>query len=138
MRPDPQKLEELAPPGRWMLLAESNLALARMPLPSGMLYEQLCYGAQQAAEKSLQAVLVFRDLDFPMSSTIERLVELLPSDISRPALLEEAAGLTAYALSRCYPPLQEPVEESDYREALRLAESVVAWAKAYLESVDTQ
>lgn len=40
----------------WMARAKSDLALARVPLPQGAFYEDLCYHAQQAAEKALKAV----------------------------------------------------------------------------------
>ena len=34
----------------WLARAESDLALARMPLPEESYYEDLCFHAQQAAE----------------------------------------------------------------------------------------
>ena len=40
----------------WLARAEGDLALARAPLPEGAFYEDLCFHAQQAAEKSLKAV----------------------------------------------------------------------------------
>jgi HEPN domain-containing protein len=40
----------------WMARAKSDLALAQVPLPKGAFYEDLCYHAQQAAEKALKAV----------------------------------------------------------------------------------
>ena len=40
----------------WLTRAEGDLVLARAPLPEGAFYEDLCFHAQQAAEKSLKAV----------------------------------------------------------------------------------
>jgi len=47
-------------PADWLRHAYSDLALAStMPLPQ-ILLEQLCFHAQQAAEKALKAILVAR------------------------------------------------------------------------------
>ena len=45
-----------------------------------------------------------------------------------PADLERAAALTTYAVSARYPGDLESIDEDEYREALRLASIVVAWA----------
>ena len=38
----------------WLTRAKGDLALARVPLPEKAFYEDLCYHAQQAAEKSFE------------------------------------------------------------------------------------
>jgi len=48
-------------PAEWLHRARSSLALARQKT-TDVLYEDLCYQAQQAAEKALKAVLVFGKL----------------------------------------------------------------------------
>ncbi len=116
----------------WLRHAEADLALARVPLPKGGLYELLCYHAQQAAEKSIKAVLVERGVPFPRTHALERLVDLLPGDIPRTPQLESAARLTVYATETRYPGASEPVSESEYREAVRVADAVVHWAGATL------
>lgn len=40
----------------WLARARSDLAIARMPLPEQAMYEDLCFHAQQAAEKAIKAV----------------------------------------------------------------------------------
>ncbi|HVT02768.1 MAG TPA: HEPN domain-containing protein [Thermoanaerobaculia bacterium] len=40
----------------WLARARSDLAIARSPLPEGAFLEDLCFHAQQAAEKALKAV----------------------------------------------------------------------------------
>jgi HEPN domain-containing protein len=52
-RPVPGSAED------WLTRAEGDLALARAPLPEGAFHEDLCFHAQQAAEKSLKAVKSF-------------------------------------------------------------------------------
>ncbi|MGD0091486.1 MAG: HEPN domain-containing protein [Planctomycetota bacterium] len=47
-------------PEEWLRYARSDLAVARKPCQPEILLETLCFHAQQAAEKSLKAVLVAR------------------------------------------------------------------------------
>jgi len=119
-------------PRQWLHIAEADLALASVPLPPRGLYEQLCFHAQQAVEKSLKAILVGRSIDFPQTHSIQRLIDLLPSDIARPSNLFLSARLTEYAVTARYPGDDEPVDEEEYREALRIATAILAWAKRFL------
>lgn len=52
-------------PSDWMARAWSNLLLAEAGKRPGIFLEDLCYEAQQAAEKALKAVCVFRKIEFP-------------------------------------------------------------------------
>lgn len=119
-------------PQQWMRYAKADLALARAPLPAGGLYEQLCFHAQQAAEKSLKAILVHLALDFPNTHNVQRLIDLLPPEVPRMTWLTAAVRLTDYAVASRYPGESEPVQEDEYRHAISLAEAVVSWAEEYI------
>ena len=119
-------------PGSWLRHARSDLELARIPRPAGVLYEGLCFHAQQAAEKALKAVLIARRIPAPHTHNIRSLLDLLPGDLNAPAHIQEAATLTDFAVSSRYPADFEPIEEAEYFEAVRLAEAVVSWAEAVL------
>ena len=58
--------ERFAPddPREWMNRARSNLAMAKSRVPGAYL-EDLCFQAQQAAEKAIKAMMIMRDIDFP-------------------------------------------------------------------------
>ena len=116
-------------PEDWLRHAHSDLQLARLSPPPGVLLEGLCFHAQQAAEKALKAVLVAQDTPFPRTHSIGRLAELLPRGISVPREVEDAASLTDYAVTTRYPGVSEPVDEEEYQGAVRLAEEVLAWAE---------
>ena len=61
--------------------------------------------------------------------------EELPT-VSIPETIEDAAGLTDYAVISRYPGDTEPIEDDEYREAIRLSEAVFSWAeKCISESV---
>ena len=127
---------EVYPPGsprEWLRRARSNLARARQPKPPEALWEDLCFDAQQAAEKAVKALLVARAIEFPKSHDIGRLLALLGERVEVPAELRRAAGLSVYAMAARYPSDLEPATEEDYRQALELAEAVVRWAERELQ-----
>ncbi|MBI2442228.1 MAG: HEPN domain-containing protein [Lentisphaerae bacterium] len=121
-------------PEDWLRHAKADLALAAVPLPEEGLYSTLCFHAQQAAEKSIKAVLVFRRVEFPKVHSLTRLIDLLPGDIIRTSVLHESARLAVYATAFRYPgERDEPdISGSKYQEALRLAAAVVQWASAII------
>ena len=119
-------------PREWMNRANSNLARARARVPEAYL-EDLCFDAQQAAEKALKAVMMSRGIDFPYTHDIARLLAVLQVDgLTLPESMLSAARLTTYAVQARYPGLDEPVEEPEYLEAVEVAEAVVRWAEALL------
>ncbi len=120
---------------QWLMRARADLALAKAPLPPGALYEDLCFHAQQAAEKAIKAVYRKNGWMFRYTHDLkELLVELRNRGVVVPDNLEEAAILTDYAHQLRYPGLEEPVVKPEYDEALALAERVVEWAAKLVEA----
>ena len=113
----------------WLRYANSDLELARIEKPEGVLLENLCFHAQQAAEKTLKAVLIFLEIDFPRTHNIRTLLDLLPEGVDVPQEVEESAILTDYAVESRYPMNSEPVDDEEYRQVIGLAETVVSWAE---------
>ena len=61
------KLPERFPPDdprEWMNRARSNLARLKSRVP-GVYLEDLCFDAQQAAEKAIKAMLIACNIEFP-------------------------------------------------------------------------
>ncbi len=113
----------------WLARAEGDLALARAPLPEGAFYEDLCFHAQQAAEKSLKAVYQHSGKRFRYTHDLDELITGLRNEGTIiPVEVSDAALLTSYAWEARYPGLTEPVTEEEFQEALRQAERVVRWA----------
>jgi len=71
-------------PQDWLRHAWSDLELARMARNSKILLEDLCFHAQQAAEKSIKAVLISKSVPFPKTHNIRTLLDLLPQDFIPP------------------------------------------------------
>jgi len=116
-------------PEDWIKYAVSDLELARIPLPPGVLWEGLCFHAQQAAEKALKAILVSHSVPVHKTHNIGILIDLLAEHFFIPESIEESVSLTDYAVITRYPGDLEPVTEDEYKEAIRLAKEVVSWAK---------
>ena len=86
----PHENEKADSSATWLAYAAADLTMASIPLPEGARYEQLSYFAQQAAEKSLKALLLFLDIDFPFTHHIQLLVGLRGMIIGNHYSLEES------------------------------------------------
>lgn len=116
-------------PREWLNRARSDLALAR-GTGEGVYLEDLCYHAQQAAEKAVKGVLLKQNVRFPYTHDIAALLKLIrDSRLDVPAEVREAEVLSAYAVAGRYPGVVETVTPGDHEEAVRLAETVLAWAE---------
>ena len=95
-----------------------------------MYLEDLCFDAQQAAEKAIKALLIARGVEFPYVHDMGLLLTLLEdAGESVPEAVREAERLNPYATTTRYPDVAKPVSEEEYAEAVRVANSVVRWAE---------
>jgi HEPN domain-containing protein len=126
----PQNKAISGSPLDWLARAKGNLALAKQPKPEDAFWEDLCFQAQQAAEKAIKAVYQYKGLNFRFTHDLEELGKgLEDSGVLIPLAIKEAVILTQYASETRYPGPFEPVTEEEYHEAVRLSESVVRWAE---------
>ncbi len=90
-------------PREWINRAKSNLARAGLVVP-GVYLENLCFDAQQAAEKAIKAIFVHRRETFPYVHDLDRLLGLLQRQGLRiPRYVREAKELTRFASRPRYP-----------------------------------
>ena len=100
----------------------------------GVYLEDLCFDAQQAAEKAIKALLLHRGIPFPYVHDLVRLLDLLQqSGINIPERVREAVWLSDYAVEARYPGPAEPVTREEYQKALALAANVVRWVESLLQ-----
>jgi HEPN domain-containing protein len=120
---------------QWLSRAQSNIDRARAgKVRDTILYEDLCFDCQQAAEKSLKALLVACDMESPHTHIIAHLLETLEqSGLEIPEDVKSSSDLTEYAVHTRYPGLYEPVTAEEYREALAVAEHVHEWVIGHLK-----
>ena len=113
----------------WMNRAYSNLAIAKSEV-EGVYLEDLCFDAQQAAEKAIKALLIKTGVEFPYIHDIAQLLTLLEKAGQEiPRGVREAEELTRFAILTRYPGLAPSVKREEYQQAIVLAEKVVRWAE---------
>lgn len=114
---------------KWFQRAKSNMARAKAgKVSSEILYEDLCYDAQQVAEKALKSVCILHEIVFPKTHDIAYLIELLEKgNVIVPDDVQNAKLLTGYAVETRYPGDYEQVDEVDYIKAVEIAEKVFRW-----------
>jgi len=118
----------------WFQRARSNLARAQLGRQtSDILFEDLCFDAQQAAEKVLKGVMEYFEIDIPKTHSIGYLLKLVEESgkVEISESLKEAAILTDYAVTTRYPGDWEPVDEAEYKRAVYLAQEVYQWALSF-------
>ncbi len=126
---------DVGSPKDWLRRAKSNLIRARQPKHEEVLWEDFCFDAQQAAEKSLKALLLYHEIPFRFVHDIAELLTVLEQNgISLPEQIRAAAELSDYAVEARYPRPIEPVTEDEYKEAVTIAEMVVSWVEGLIGS----
>lgn len=115
----------------WLDHANSDLKLALIGLESGdILYHQICFHAQQAAEKAIKAVLLSRGIDFPLTHDIQELLDIIEEGGFVLSLdILDSSSLTPYAVEARYPDYWRKITQKETEEAIELAENVVRWAQ---------
>ena len=110
---------------QWLDYGDEDLRLAMyaMNIVDCPPYRLAAYHAQQSAEKSLKAYLVFCRTDFPYTHNLSRLVELCQKLREWPDSLLDAEELTPYAITARYPGEDRPVTRAEAQRAIEIAET---------------
>jgi len=114
--------------------AQTDLIYATAPVPEGALYNAACFHAQQAARKSIKAVLTHLAVEFERVHSISYLIRILPTNIPPLPQHDEAIRLTQYAVVMRYPGAFGELTEDDQRRAAHVALAVVNWAQRIISS----
>ncbi len=116
----------------WLEFAEEDLEASRTLVKKGLI-RTAAYHLQQAAEKSLKALLILQGSEIPRTHDIERLMNLLSTFYAIPRDIWDAVNLTEYAFTTRYPDDYVPVSLEEYEEAYEVAIRVYEWAKGIVE-----
>lgn len=116
-------------PHTWLARAGSNLRRAELGRQDQIIFfEDLCFDAQQAAEKALKALCLHRGIEIQKTHSLVILLDLLEgAGLIIPSGVKEADELTRYAVGTRYPGLEEDVDEEEYHVAVGQAQTVVEW-----------
>jgi HEPN domain-containing protein len=114
------------------LARDDELAARSLLSVDGITDAILGFHAQQAIEKSLKAVLAFREVEFPFTHDLDGLLELCQGhSIEVPEELAEVDNLSPYGVQLRYGTIRPSVLDRD--EALRWAASAVDWAGSIID-----
>ena len=120
-------------PREWLNRARGNLVRAESCIPGAYL-EDLCFDAQQAAEKAVKAVFICRREPFPYVHELKELLRKLKQNgLKIPKYVREAGELSPYASVTRYPDQVGPVTQRQYRRAVRISTAVLRWAERQIE-----
>lgn len=117
----------------WLDHAGSDLKMAKIGMEFDVFPSQICFHAQQAAEKALKAVLLHLKIDFPFVHDLEQLLTILENEkIIIPDEISNIGILTPYAVETRYPGDWGEITAADIAAAIDLAEKTVHWAENYI------
>ena len=114
--------------------AEHDLITADCIVGNPVLSDGVCFHAQQAAEKSLKALLAADGVEYPRTHDIDRLLNLVEPRFSEfEQLRDELGPLSGYAVDARYAdsPGAEP-NAADAQKALRIARSAYELAQGII------
>ena len=99
----------------WLFRAKANVTLAiKGGRLKGVVFEDFCFNAQQAAEKALKAICLARRLDFPRTHSLVLLMDVIEADgLTIPENVREADILTQYAVQTRYPGIIEEITRDE-------------------------
>jgi HEPN domain-containing protein len=133
MRPVELVMEELVQ--QWLQKADEDLAVARHLIGAGSFsLAAVAFHSQQAAEKFLEAFLVHRQIEFPKTHEMGKLLDLVAqADSQLAASLGAARTLTPYGVDIRYPDDFPDITPDAARAAADLASMVGLSVKTALE-----
>jgi HEPN domain-containing protein len=110
---------------RWLEYSRSDLAAARALLQQPDSFpRQVCFLAQQSAEKALKAALVLAGADVPRRHDLDALRNLLPAGWRVKAEHPDLAALSIWAVDARYPSDNPDAVQSDGQTAVAKAEAI--------------
>ena len=98
----------------------------------------LCFQAQQAAEKALKAVIVYLNNEPVKTHNIVTLIKSLPQYISIPETVTNAAILNDYAVQTRYPGDYTPIESVEHENAVKIASDCIKWAVRTIKGLENK
>jgi HEPN domain-containing protein len=113
----------------WLRRAHSNYARTQLPRTDEIYLEDLCFDAQQTAEKALKAIFVLHGKRFPHTHDLAELLSELEGFVEEiPQTVRESVQLNDYAILTRYPGWGPRVTEEEFKQAVDQAHAVLEFA----------
>jgi HEPN domain-containing protein len=120
----------------WIDRAKSNYELSKANISTIIYFEDLCYQAQQAVEKSLKGFLIYFDIEPEFTHNIGKLLAELEKYVEIPNTIREAMDLTNYAVQTRYPGEYDEITEEEYDNCLRIAKNCLDWVESKIKEIE--
>ena len=114
--------------GRWLAFARGDFESAVALLATATPNRNVGYLAQQAAEKSLKAVILLDAAPFEMTHDLTAVAAQLPAGFMQPVSTADLAWLADLETSGRYPDEGDTVTHDDARRAVAMARSILSAA----------
>ena len=117
--------DRLADTARWLRHAKEDLTTAEIFLGHPHVPpRQVCWHAQQAAEKVLKAALIFLQIDFRRTHDLNVLRDLLPGSWPLKTTHPDLSNLTRWAIEARYPEDIQGATKAEATEAVEQARAI--------------
>jgi HEPN domain-containing protein len=119
----------------WLRRAHSSLALAKVSGNELVYYEDLCFQAQQAAEKGLKALLIFYGIEPEKTHNLYILLQELEKQTELNDKIKRVVKLNNFAVQARYPGDYVEIKKEEYEQSIIIAEECLEWIGEKIKTV---
>ena len=120
----------------WIDRAKSSYELSKATISNMIYFEDLCYQAQQAVEKSLKGFLIYFCVEPEFTHNIRKLLTELEKYVEIPENIKETIKLTNYAVQTRYPNDYEEITKEEYESSLIIAKNCLDWVENKIKDIE--
>ncbi|MDR2491185.1 MAG: HEPN domain-containing protein [Spirochaetaceae bacterium] len=120
----------------WIDRAKSSYELSKAVISNDIYFEDLCYQAQQAAEKSLKGLMIYYGMETEFTHNIGLLLNELEKYTEIDDSIKNTMNLTNYAVQTRYPGEYNDITKTEYEEAVKLAKYCLDWVDNKIKKSD--
>jgi len=120
----------------WIDRAKSSYELSKANISKIIYFEDLCYQAQQAVEKSLKGFLIYFGIEPEFTHNIGKLLTELEKYTEIPDGIKESMELTNYAVQTRYPGEYEEITKAEYENSLIIAKNCLEWVENKIKDIE--
>jgi HEPN domain-containing protein len=113
----------------WLRRARSSLELAKTVDNELVYYEDLCFQAQQSAEKGLKALLIFYGIEPEKTHNLYVLLQELEEQTEIDDETKQVIKLNDFAVQARYPGDYARMGKGEYEQSVILAEKCLKWVE---------
>ena len=113
----------------WLDRAKSSFELSKTMANELIYYEDLCFQAQQSAEKALKGLLIYFGADPDFTHNLVIVLEALTKYTDIPEKIKEVINLNNFAVQTRYPGEYEEITKKEYEECIKITSDCLNWVE---------